>query len=111
MRADVLGFQPTVATTCYGMNDHRYVPYTDEIGAEYRKNQTEIVRLFKDAGVRVVLGSPGTIGLMPGWVKSARGTAEDLNLNLLRLRNTDIEIAEETGALRGCLLAHAHLRI
>jgi lysophospholipase L1-like esterase len=97
MKNDVLRFSPTIATTCYGMNDHRYVPYTDEIGAAYIKNQQETVRQFKAAGVRVVLGSPGTIGKMPGWVKTASGTKEDLNLSLLRLRNHDVEIAEAAG--------------
>ncbi|MES2707797.1 MAG: SGNH/GDSL hydrolase family protein [Verrucomicrobiota bacterium] len=97
LKNDVLRFQPTVATTCYGMNDHRYVPYTEEIGAEYVKNQQESLRLFKEAGVRVVLGSPGTIGLMPTWVKSASGTQQDLNLSLLRLRNLGIEMAERNG--------------
>ena len=97
MKNDVLRFQPTIATTCYGMNDHRYVPYTDEIGAEYAKNQKETVRQFKESGVRLVIGSPGTIGKMPAWVKSATGTKEDLNLSLLRLRNHDVEIAEAAG--------------
>ena len=97
MKNDVLRFMPTIATTCYGMNDHRYVPYTDEIGAAYVKNQQETVRQFKEAGVRVVLGSPGTIGLMPAWVKTATGTKEDLNLSLLRLRNHNVQIAEEMG--------------
>ncbi len=96
MKNDVLRFQPTIATSCYGMNDHRYVPYTDEIGAAYERNQRETVRQFKEAGVRVVLGSPGTIGKMPSWVKSATGTQQDLNLSLLRLRNIDVEIAAET---------------
>ncbi len=97
MKNDCLRFQPTVATTCYGMNDHRYVPYEDEIGATYRQNQTAVVKTFKEAGVRVVLGSPGTIATVPGWVKSAKGTWEDLNNSLCRLRNIDIEIAEAEG--------------
>ncbi len=97
MKQDVLRFHPTVATTCYGMNDHRYVPYTDAIGEEYVKNQQEIVRQFKEAGVRVVLGSPGTIGSVPPWVKSANGTKNDLNLSLLKLRNHDVHIAEAQG--------------
>ena len=97
MKNDVLRFQPTIATTCYGMNDHRYVPYTDKIGAEYVKYQQETVRQFKEAGVRLVIGSPGTIGKMPAWVKNATGTKEDLNLSLLRLRNHDVEIAETAG--------------
>ena len=31
MTNDCLLFKPTVATTCYGMNDYRYRPY-DEVG-------------------------------------------------------------------------------
>jgi lysophospholipase L1-like esterase len=94
MKNDVLRFQPTIATTCYGMNDHQYVPYKEEIGTEYRKNQTGVVKMFKEAGTTVVLGSPGTIASVPGWVKSATGTWEDLNNSLCKLRNIDIEIAE-----------------
>src|SRR6187431_1299301 len=30
MKNDVLRFKPTIATTCYGMNDHRYQPYKEE---------------------------------------------------------------------------------
>ena len=47
MKNDVLRFKPTIATTCYGMNDHHYVPFKEEIGAEYRKNQTSIVIGFE----------------------------------------------------------------
>ena len=94
MKNDVLRFHPTIATTCYGMNDHHYVPYTEEIGASYRKNQTGIVQMFKQAGTTVVLGSSGTIASVPSWVKTANGTWEDLNNSLCKLRNIDIEIAE-----------------
>jgi len=94
MKNDVLRFQPTIATTCYGMNDHRYVPYTEEIGGLYREKMTAIVRDFKAAGTRVVVGSPGTIASVPGWVKSATGTKEDLNASLCRLRTIGIELAE-----------------
>ncbi|HOW64808.1 MAG TPA: SGNH/GDSL hydrolase family protein [Candidatus Paceibacterota bacterium] len=92
---DVLRFHPTIATTCYGMNDHRYVPYTDEIGKTYRDHQTAIVRALKEAGCRVVLGSPGTIDSVPPWVKSAQGTKQDLNLSLCRLRNIALEVSLE----------------
>src|ERR1019366_2072294 len=33
MTNDVLRFAPTVATTCYGMNDHHYRPYDASIGS------------------------------------------------------------------------------
>jgi lysophospholipase L1-like esterase len=94
MDNDVLRFKPTIATTCYGMNDFRYVPQDDAIAAIYRANQTAIVRKFKEAGTRVVLGSSGTIHSVPPWVKSAKGTWETLNLALLNFRNIDIEVAQ-----------------
>ncbi len=93
MASDVIRFKPTIATTCYGMNDFRYVPYQDDIAAEYRKNQTAIVDAFQAADCRVVLGSPGIIDSVPAWVKSATGTKQDLNLSLSRFRNIDIGIA------------------
>src|SRR5882762_7278122 len=95
MTNDCLRFKPTVATTCYGMNDHEYRPYEDRIGKTYRDNSIAIVESFKAHGVRVVQGSPGCVGKMPGWVKTASGTVEDLNLNLCNLRNIGIEIADQ----------------
>src|SRR5438067_6738131 len=94
MTNDCLRFKPTVATTCYGMNDHEYRPYEERIGQTYREKSTEIVESFKTHGVRVIQGSPACDGNMPGWVKGANGTVEDLNLNLCNLRNIIIEIPE-----------------
>jgi lysophospholipase L1-like esterase len=93
MTNDCLRFKPTIATTCYGMNDHEYRPYEDRIGQTYREKSTAIVEAFKANGVRVIQGSPGCVGKMPAWVKTASGTVEDLNLNLCELRNIGIEIA------------------
>jgi lysophospholipase L1-like esterase len=98
MTNDCLRFKPTIATTCYGMNDHEYRPYEDRIGTTYREKSTAIVEAFKAHGTRVVLGSPGCVGKMPGWVRSAQGTVEDLNLNLCNLRNMGIEIAQREKA-------------
>jgi lysophospholipase L1-like esterase len=93
MKADVLRFQPTIATTCYGMNDFRYVPYDEAIAAEFRKNQTAVIDAFQEAGCRVVLGSSGIIDSVPHWVKTATGTQQELNLALSRFRNIGVEIA------------------
>lgn len=93
MTNDCLRFQPTLATTCYGMNDSEYRPYEPRIGDMYRSNSLAVVRAFKAHGVRVVLGSPGCVGKMPSWVNYAFGTVDDLNLNLCNLRNIGIEIA------------------
>ena len=97
MKNDVLRFQPDVATTCYGMNDFRYVPTDPQITAAYEEAQNKVVGLFKDAGCDVLLGSPGIIDSVPHWVKSATGTQQDLNLALSRFRNLDIRLARENG--------------
>jgi lysophospholipase L1-like esterase len=97
MTNDCLRFKPTVATTCYGMNDHEYRAYEDRIGQTYRDSSTAIVEAFKANGARVVLGSPGCVGKVPGWQKRTNDTVMDLNLNLCQLRNIDIEIAEKQG--------------
>ena len=95
MTNDVLRFRPTIATTCYGMNDHRYQPFTAEIGDVYSQSSRAIIQAFKSHGVRVVQGSAGTVGKMPSWVKSAQGDVLDLNLGLLELRNIDVQLARE----------------
>jgi lysophospholipase L1-like esterase len=98
MKNDCLRFSPTIATTCYGMNDCEYKPYEDRIGDTYRDKTTGVVEAFEHAGARVVVGSPGIVGKMPAWVKTARGTVDDLNENLCKLRNIDIEIAAKEHA-------------
>src|SRR6266404_4827025 len=85
MTNDCLRFKPTVATTCYGMNDHEYRPYEEKIGQVYRENSAAIVEAFEANGVRVIQGSPGCVGKLPPWVKTNNWITEDLNLNLCRL--------------------------
>ena len=95
MTNDCLRFHPTIATTCYGMNDCEYRPYEDRIGQTYETTSVQMVENFKAHGVRVVLGSPGPVSKMPSWVKTADGKTEDLNLNLCTLRNLDIAVAKQ----------------
>jgi lysophospholipase L1-like esterase len=96
--SDCLRFKPTIATLCYGMNDFRYVPHDDKILAAYVQHYGDVVRAFTKAGVRVILGSPGCVGKVPGWVKTANGTVDDLNVSLLGLRNADVALAAQEGA-------------
>jgi hypothetical protein len=94
MTNDVLRFKPTVATTCYGMNDHHYRPYEESIGRAYASNMTAIVLAFKAAGTHVIAGSPGCMGFQqPPWA-TITCTAEDRNLSLCMLRNIDIRVAD-----------------
>jgi lysophospholipase L1-like esterase len=92
MTNDVLRFDPTIATTCYGMNDHEYRAYEPRIGDVYRSNQVAIVESFKNHGARVVLGSAGCVGSKVPWAKT---NSQEMNLNLCILRNIDIEIAKK----------------
>ncbi|MFA5057400.1 MAG: GDSL-type esterase/lipase family protein, partial [Opitutaceae bacterium] len=89
-------FHPTIATTCYGMNDHGYRAYQPEIGERYRDTVTAIVRAFQAAGARVVLGSPGCVGRVPPWLpKDQPATVNDMNLSLCQLRNLDVVLARQ----------------
>lgn len=95
MTNDCLRFQPTIATTCYGMNDHGYRAYEERIGQTYREKSAAIVKAFKAQGARVIQGSPGCVGKMPSWTKRTNDTLVDLNQNLCTLRNLGIGIARE----------------
>lgn len=95
MANDCLRFQPTVATTCYGMNDYRYQPYTVENARWYRDRYTAVRDAFQESGARLVLGSAGCVGKVASWVKSASGTLEDHNRHLYTLRNIAMDIAAE----------------
>jgi len=62
LKNDLAVFNPTVATTCYGMNDGSYVAYNPAIGAEYEKNMRLVLDGLKAIGVqKVVVGSPGAV--------------------------------------------------
>jgi lysophospholipase L1-like esterase len=95
MTNDCLRFNPTIATTCYGMNDHEYRTFEPAIGTLYSNTSVRIIESFKAHGARVVQGSPGCVGKRPGWTKATNSTTEDLNLNLCALRNIGIEVAKK----------------
>jgi lysophospholipase L1-like esterase len=95
MTNDCLRFHPTIATTCYGMNDFEYRPYEDRIGEVYETSSRSMIEAFQANHVRVILGSPGPVSKMPHWVKSATGTVKDLNLSLCKLRNLDVALAKK----------------
>ena len=99
MTNDVLRFKPTVATTCYGINDHHYRPYEASIGEAYGTNMTNVVLGFESIGTCVIAGAPGCIGLKnPPW-NIIHGTPKEKNISLCNLRDIDIDIArtEHTG--------------
>ena len=97
MTNDCLRFAPTVATLCYGMNDHRYRPFDVMNAAWYRSNYTAVVKSLKAADARVVVGSPGCMSKPAAWGKVPGVTLDEHNANLCALRDIDVGIAEREG--------------
>ena len=95
MTNDCLRFQPTVATLCYGMNDHHYRPFDEENAKWYEEKYSAVVANLEASGARVVVGSAGCVGKVPGWTHSSPFTRDELNVNLCAFRDIDIAIAEK----------------
>lgn len=94
MDNDCLRFNPTIVTLSYGMNDARYRPFDVTNGQWYEDHYTAIVRKLKQAGARVVVGSPGCSGKLATWVRSRSGTLEEHNQHLCALRDIAIGVAQ-----------------
>jgi hypothetical protein len=55
LRRDVLPLKPTVVTVDFGMNDHSYQAFREDIFRAYVRSQMEIAKVLKSNGVRVAL--------------------------------------------------------
>lgn len=101
MANDVLVFKPSVATTCYGMNDGGYAALTQDRSKQYRDAMEGIVKAFKGAGVRfIVVGSPGVVDS----TTFRRVGAAVYNETLGQLR----DIAREVATQQGVAFADVH---
>jgi lysophospholipase L1-like esterase len=90
---DVLRFHPTVATTCFGMNDGGYGKLTDATAEHYRTNTQTIIDKMKAGGVRsIIIGSPGCVG---DELKGKAAAAQVYNETLGALRDIDKQLAEK----------------
>jgi lysophospholipase L1-like esterase len=98
MANDMLRFQPTVATTCFGMNDGGYSPMNPDKAKHYREGQTAIVQSCKKAGVRViVVGSPGCVDA--DAFRDDPNAAIMYNTTLSEERDIAREVAQSEGVL------------
>ena len=99
MANDCLRFQPSVATTCFGMNDGGYSPMDPGKARRYRTAQIAIVNQLKRAGVRlIVVGSPGCVDADTFWGHSPDRAAM-YNKTLAELRDIARDIAREQGVV------------
>lgn len=100
MENDLMFFNPTVITTCYGMNDGSYQPINDQIKKTYTDGMRTIITKLQKMGVKgIVIGSPGAVDTKtykPGQ-KFADGqeSAISYNQNLKALRDIDEQLAQE----------------
>jgi lysophospholipase L1-like esterase len=96
MKNDALPFKPTVATTCYGMNDGGYGPSTPVILDTYRTAMTGVVDTLKANGVRfIVVGTPGAVDTF--YYKNRATSPEVYNKTLGELGQVAKEVAEKEG--------------
>lgn len=58
---DVLPLQPTLVTIKFGMNDHSYQPFREDIFKAYVRSQAELAKELTAHGARVVLLTPQPI--------------------------------------------------
>lgn len=97
MANDCFRYKPTVATTCYGMNDGKYGPQTPQNAKWYEDNQRAVVTAMKKAGVRfIVVGSPGCVDVNT-FGKGNHQAAEIYNKTLASERDIAKKVAEEEG--------------
>jgi lysophospholipase L1-like esterase len=95
MKNDALVFKPTVATTCYGMNDGNYTATTKPTLETYRQSMTGIVDTLKANGVRfIVVGTPGAVDT---FYYKKTPPAEVYNHTLADLGEVAKEIAQKEG--------------
>jgi lysophospholipase L1-like esterase len=61
LERDVLPLKPTVVTIKFGMNDHSYQPFREDIFRAYVRSQTELGKTLKANGARVAYLTPQPI--------------------------------------------------
>ena len=96
LKNDVLPFKPTVATTCYGMNDGAYSAISADNAAKYKQAMEGVIKTLKDGGVRlIVVGGPGAVDF--DTYKRVSSTQEVYNKTLSDLSAIAKELAEKNG--------------
>ncbi len=96
MENDFVPWKPTVVTTCFGMNDGSYQPYTDAIGKTYEDGTRRIHTRCKELGARMIVGGPGPVDT-ESWKSSEPDADKYYNDNLSKLSAIAGRLAVENG--------------
>ena len=103
MENDFEPWKPTVVTTCFGMNDGSYRPYTDQIGKTYEVGTSRIQTRCKALGARMIVGGPGSVDTET-WRRTDPDADQYYNDNLSKLS----EIAGRLAITNGFVYAKLH---
>ena len=92
---DVLPHKPTAVTVKFGMNDHAYQAFREDICRAYSRSQKEIVDVLKKSGARVAL-----LTSQPIEDKASADHAQNVkNQSLRKFSDALKEVADKEGAL------------
>jgi lysophospholipase L1-like esterase len=94
LERDVLPLRPTVVTIDFGMNDHSYKPFREDIFRAYVRSQAQLAKVLEGAGARVVLLTP-----QPIEEKRPDPDQDERNQSLRRFSDGLKEVAVQQGAL------------
>lgn len=92
LKRDVLELEPTVVFVNFGMNDHNYEAFREDIFRAHVRGQAQICRLLKAAGARPVLLSPQAIE-----PRSGAPAGDTRNVALRRFAEGARQVAVEQG--------------
>jgi lysophospholipase L1-like esterase len=97
LKRDVLPLKPTVVTVKFGMNDHSYQKFREDIFKAYVRSQTELAKELEAAGARVAFLTPQPIEDKQD--KRPDPDKEEKNQSLRQFSDGLKEVAAKTGAL------------
>lgn len=90
---DVLPLKPTFVTVKFGMNDHSYQPFREDIFKAYVRSQTEIAEILKANGSRLAFLTP-----QPIEDKRSDPDRDPRNQSLRKFSDGLREVANKQGA-------------
>jgi lysophospholipase L1-like esterase len=91
---DVLPLKPTAVTIDFGMNDHAYQAFREDIFSAYVRSQSELAKVLEENGARVALVTP-----QPIEDKRPDPDKEVKNISLRKFSDGLKQVAAEKGAL------------
>ncbi|MCX6880714.1 MAG: SGNH/GDSL hydrolase family protein [Verrucomicrobia bacterium] len=93
LNRDVVAVKPTLVMINFGMNDHNYEPFRDDIFKTYVRSQTHLTKTLIQHGARVVLLTP-----QPLENRSGDPSADARNRSLDKFAAGLKEVAAKEGA-------------